>query len=183
MDSKRKRTKAVASKVKRVSTCSEKTMNGLSCFPSIFKNSRFRKECGDYCVTHRKQILAKIFHMLLNSVNVTDNHGVTADFELGSMRLEANQGDQIKIFTINSEKRYDTVPEEKIGEFVDFIANGGELMCGFSIVGDVIPHEIDKIIAYWEKMEVELDASNFTMYMNGFSNRLTLNLKLKFPTI
>ncbi len=161
MTSKRKN-QVVQRKSTRLSTCAEKTKKGMGCFPQLFKHTRFHQECGDYCAEHRKQILFKIFHMLLDGVTVEDKNHIQADFEIATLRI-LSPTNNLKLFRMTEEKRYEHISHEQIQTWVDMITDGGETSWSFEMVGDVLPSNIAEVIAYWEKLEVKLDPSIFKL--------------------
>jgi hypothetical protein len=187
MESKRKSDRGKQSRPKKVSSCVDKTNQGVSCFPNVFKNTRFRPECNDYCREHRKLILFKIVRMLLETINVMDKVGVDVDCELTTLRIVSARTREVNLFMVKDEERYDDVPDEKVQKWVDALEHGGELECGYEFIGDVFPKNLSTVIGWWEKIAIELDESNFTYHTehNPFrtDNRPSLSLTIVFPAV
>ena len=156
MDKKRK-SNGIVSKFKKLSTCSTKTNRGLTCFPKLFKNTRFREECGDYCAKHRKKVLMNICRMLVNGVSLVDDNGHGEDFDFQAIYVDG----KITSKEFKLAEQYDNVSWEKIDELMSCMEYGGRMLFQFSGGNQRFPVKNRKFIAYWDKLEVELDPVNF----------------------
>ena len=162
---------------KKISTCADKTSQGQACYPILFKDVKFCKECGSYCTEHRRDIM----RMIVDGVTVEDSHHIQADFEFFSITFVPDVPDITQVAPyFERPDRYHHYTDEWFRLFAVLTEKGTEVQCLFKKNGEVPLADIHKIIAYWHKIEIELSTSIFGFYRTD--DQQLLECTIKFPS-